>query len=282
MQEQAAQPHGWIQRHWVVSLIFLIVLPVAILTSIGVGVLWAVNTANLARFGPPPPAGQDCGSIVHSEAPPERTARADADIQAFTCFWNAYRPCQAATLSQTEAATDAGGTDTLTIERRGNRCAIYGHEEDYANTNHTTKTFLCNQLNQQGDALQVSGCDGHDPFTLDARFIKVYISRSPIFISETYSCGVIGDAHLHSTPQQIESCFFTAYNQCLADSMVYDTLEPRVEVQKAFYIDNHCAIGYQRGQYMTTCASLEFQADGLHFVQCGTDGDIFVPSAMQS
>lgn len=282
MQEQAAQPHGWIQRHWVVSLILLIVLPVAILTGIGVGVLWAVNTANLARFGLPPPAGQDCGSILHAYVPVEKTARADADIQALTCFWDAYQACRAATISQTDAGTDVGGTDTLTVEQRGNHCAIYGHEEVQINADHSSKTFLCASLSKAGDALQVSGCDGHDPFTLDAHFIKVYISRSPVFISETYSCGVIGDARLQSTPQQIESCFFTAYNQCLADSMVYEALEPRVEVQRAFYIDNHCGIGYQRGQYTTTCASLEFQADGLHFVQCGTDGDVFVPLAAQS
>lgn len=280
MQEQAAQPHDWIQRHWVVSLILLIVLPVAILTGIGVGVLWAVNTANLARFGLPPPAGQDCGSILHVEYPPEKTARADADIQALTCFWDAYQACQSATISQTNAGTDVGGTDTLTVEQRGNHCAIYGQEEVQINADHSSKTFLCASLSKAGDALQISDCDGHDPFTLDPRYIKAY---TPVFfISETYNCGIVGDVRSHSTPQQIESCFATAYNQCLADGMGYETLEPRVEVQRAFYIDNHCGIGYQRGQYISTCASLEFQADGLYFVQCGTDGDIFVSSAAQS
>lgn len=278
MQERAARPRGWIQRHWVWLLILLVLLG-CFLTSIGFGPLWVFN---LARFGLPPPTGQKCGSILHGRTPVEKTARADADLQALTCFWNAYQSCRAATISETGAGTDAGYTDTLTIEQRLARCAIYGQEEGYANTNHTNTIFLCHQLNQQDDTLQVSGCDGQDPFTLDPRSVRVFVSGSLIFISETYSCGVVGGARSYSSPREIESCFFTAYNQCLADSMVYDSSDAEGEVQRAFYIDNHCRIGYQRGQYMSTCASLDFQADGLHFVQCGTDGDIFVPIAAQS
>lgn len=278
MKERAAQPRDWIQRHWVWLLILLVLLGF-FLNSIGFGPLWVFN---LARFGLPPPAGQDCGSIVHSEAPPERTDRADVDIQALTCFWNAYQSCRAATISETGAGTDAGYTDTLTIEQRFSRCAIYGQVEAYVNTNHTNTILLCYQLSQQGDSLQVSNCDSQDPFTLDPRSVRVITLESRVYIDGAYDCGVVGAARSQGTPQQVESCFFTAYNQCLADGMGYDSMDAGVEVQRAFYIDNHCGIGYQRGQYTTTCASLEFQADGLHFAQCGADGDIFVPSAIQS
>ena len=63
-----------------------------------------------------------------------------------------------------------------------------------------------------------------------------------------------------------------------------------VETERDFYIDNHCGIAYSRGivdgmmlipgslRGLAACASLEMRADGLHFLQCGTDGDIFVPN----
>jgi hypothetical protein len=61
--------------------------------------------------------------------------------------------------------------------------------------------------------------------------------------------------------------------------MVYDTLENGTEVERDFIIDDHCGIVYLPGSSTATCASLQLRADGLHFIQCGTDGDIFVPSS---
>lgn len=278
MEERAAKLQDWMRRHWLFSLITLIVLPVLLLSGIGIGWLWVVNAANQARFGPPPPTGQNCGRIVHAYVDISRTARADADIQTLTCFWNVYQSCQAATIRQTYAGTDAANTDTLTIERRGNHCALYGQEEIQQNTDYSSKTFLCASLSKEGDTLQVSGCDGQDPFTLEPRFVEVRQIGPELVVYEAYDCGIVGGAYSQDTPQQIESCFFTAYNQCLADSMGYDTLEAAGDkIQRVFYIDNHCGIAYQRGSYMAACASLEFRADGLHFAQCGDDGDIFIP-----
>ncbi len=270
MKEWAARLWSWIRHHQLWSSIILIVL----LFSIGYGLPQA---AHFMRFGPPPPAGQSCGSIIHSEAPPERNTRADATIPVLTCFWHAYLSCQPATMSQTEQGTDAGATDTVTIERRDNHCIIYGREEASANTETRNTTFLCNQLSKNGDTLQLSGCAGIADFALYPRRITRYTTWD----FESYLCGIVGSAHPEGLPpQQVESCFFTAYKQCLDDAMVYKTLENGTEVERNFIIDNHCGIAYlPRPNIAATCASLELRADGLHFMQCGTDGDVFVPNA---
>jgi hypothetical protein len=178
-------------------------------------------------------------------------------------------------MSQTEAATDAGATDTVTIEQRDNHCAIYGQEDASANTETRNTTFLCNQLSKKGDTLQLSSCDGLADFALYPRNITGFFGMD----HESYLCGIVGSTHPKWEPQQVESCFFTAYKQCLNDGMVYDTLENGTEVERDFIIDDHCGIVYLPGSSTATCASLQLRADGLHFMQCGTDGDIFVPSS---
>jgi hypothetical protein len=242
----------------------------------GVGVNWTVE---LVRFGLPPPTGQNCGSLqhgfsffIHNE---DGTARADVTVKPLNCFWRAYQTCKAATIAQTLAGTDAGHTDTLTIEQRNNRCAIYGHEEWSVNTDRGSGTYLCTQLSKEGDDLQVSACDGAESFTLFA--------RDPAY--ESYQCGVVGAAGSENRTPLIEECFGIAYHQCLARTMGYGTTIDRVPTQRNFYIDNHCGIAYQRGfaprqsgVNLAACASLLESTDGLHFSQCGTDGDIFVPS----
>ena len=247
---------------------------IVLLVAVGVEIFRTESLMN--QFGPPPPTGQDCGSIVHSEMPPARTARADASIQTLTCFWNAYQSCQAATMSQTLAGVDAGSTKTITVEWRSGHCVIYGQVEYFANTEHSTAIFLCNHLSKAGATLQLSDCDNSEAFAL-----------VPRNITRNYSmCGVVGGGYSYYIPQQVEQCFFSAYQNCWDDAMQYDTHAnvPPPTGELDFFIDNHCGIAYLHNSYTTiaplaTCASLEQRADGLHFRQCGTDGDIFVPSA---
>ncbi len=250
------------------------VLLIVLLVAAGVEVFRTESL--MKRFGPPPPTGQDCGKLVQAEElPPARTVRADASIQTLTCFWNAYQSCRAATMSQTLAGVDAGSTKTITVERRSNHCAIYGQAEGYTNTEHSTVIFLCNHLNQAGETLQLSDCDNTEPFALAPRDItRVY-----------HWCGAVGGGY-PPLPQQVEDCFFYAYQNCWDDAMVYVTLQdaPPPAGELEFIIDNHCGIAYLHNSYTTiaplaACASLEQRADGLHFMQCGADGDIFVPSA---
>ncbi len=267
MKAQASRLWGWMWRHRVRSFIILLVL----LVGMGFGTFWTVN---LVRFGLPPPTGQNCGSIIHSEAPPELDTRADATLQPLACFWQAYQTCQAATIPQTYMGTDAGYTDTLTIEQRGNHCALYGQHQWQVNTNSGTDTFLCNHLSKDGDELQVSACDGITPFALAPRDV----------ILESYLCGIIGGLHPYRNPQQAEQCFYTAYQRCEPGAMKYATVANGTEMERDFYIDDHCGLAYWRGiasqpgSNMAACASLTMRADGLHFSQCGKDGDIFVPS----
>lgn len=271
VKKWATRVWGWIRHHRLQFSVMLIV----VLVGTGCGLSWTVN---LIRFGMPPPTGQNCGSIIHSFSPPARNTRADATLQVLTCFWHAYQSCQAATMSQTDAAADAGGTFTVTVEKRNDHCAIYGQEEAWANTQTKNTTFLCTQLSKEGDTLQFSNCDGVDDFVLVPR----HISRFTTGEYESYLCGRVGGAPYAIKPQQVESCFFTAYKRCLDDAMLYDTLEKRSVVERDFIIDNHCGIVYLPGSHTATCASLELRADGLYFMQCGTDGDIFVPNAPPS
>lgn len=260
MKEQETQLWGWMRNHRRWSAFMLL----ALLAGIVVGAFWTVE---LVRFGWPPPTGQNCGRVNHSYW--RETDRADADLKPLTCFWQAYQTCKAATIIQVSAGTDGGHTETLTIEWRNNRCALYGRQVSWANTDQRTTTFLCTQLSKVGDKLQVSACDGIKPFAL-----------APRYLFESYTCGLMNDSTL-ALPRGMEECFFTAYQQCFADALGYETVINGVQVERYFYIDNHCNIGYLRtidtASYMDTCASLELRADGLHFSQCGTDGDIFVP-----
>ncbi|GCE11056.1 hypothetical protein KTT_09150 [Tengunoibacter tsumagoiensis] len=180
-------------------------------------------------------------------------------------------------MSQTNADTDAGSTSTVTIEQRNDHCAIYGQEEIVVNTRTTNTTFICNKLSQEGDTLQLSDCDGVADFALTPR--RITLTRFTIWTYESYICGRIGGVHPND-PQRVESCFFTAYTHCLDDAMLYDTQENGTKVEKDFMIDNHCGVVYLSGSHTAMCASLEWRADGLHFMQCGTDGDIFVPRTL--
>lgn len=270
MKERATRLWGWQQRHQIWSSVILIV----VLVCMGTALFWTVN---LVRFGLPPPTGHECGSIRHSEDG-DQTVRGDATLQSLACFWRAHQTCQAATISQEYAGADGGYIDTLTIEHRLFGCAIYGQEEHFINLETSNTTFLCTQLNKKGDTLQVSTCDGIAPFALVPRDV----------FDESYFCGAVGFISPDgTTPQEIEVCFFAAYQHCLADYMGYTTLRGGAQMAQGFYIDNHCGIAYQRGSYIAyqrgsyaaSCASLEMNADGLHFLQCGMDGDLFVPSA---
>jgi hypothetical protein len=119
MRDQATRLWGWVRHHRVWSAIILIAL-------VG-GILWfgLYGTIYLVPFGLPPLPGQNCGSLQHGDAffaqDEDGTVRADVTVKPLNCFWRAYQTCQAAMISQTLAGTDAGHTDTLTIELRGSR-----------------------------------------------------------------------------------------------------------------------------------------------------------------
>lgn len=267
VEDQAARLWDWGRRHLVWSFIILIVLFVCMWLNLS----W---TLDLVRFGQRPPIGHDCGGIMHGYE--RSTARADAALQPLACFWHAYQTCQAATISQTYYGNtyrfgSDSSTNTLTIEWRGNRCAIYGQEELHYSFDRRTTTFLCTQLSKVGDMLQISACDGIAPFAL-----------APLDVpQDSISCGVVGSSPTpgNDTPQKIEACFFAAYQQCLGYKMGYKTILEGVHVERVFYINNHCGLAYQLLSEKGTCASLESRADGLHFSQCGTDGDIFMPNS---
>jgi hypothetical protein len=183
---------------------------IALLVGLGFGTVWTVN---LVRFGLPPPIGQNCGSLQNSYYYyyANQSVPAGETLQQLSCFWLAYQTCRAATISQTLAGTDVGHTDTLTIERRNDRCEIYGHEDYWVNTDRSSGVTICTQLSKQEDDLLVSECDGADPITLYAR----------IGANESYLCGIVNSTQPFDskTPQDREGCFYAAYQHCLADSL---------------------------------------------------------------
>ncbi|HEY3993942.1 MAG TPA: hypothetical protein VGM01_13830 [Ktedonobacteraceae bacterium] len=91
--------------------------------------------------------------------------------------------------------------------------------------------------------------------------------------------------------RDIEDCFWQAYQQCHPATLIYvqggvDTATTRTfslkkQNGKCALSDTFQHIIFPRPPISTgndTCTGLEQQADGLHFLACGSAGDILVPT----
>jgi len=90
--------------------------------------------------------------------------------------------------------------------------------------------------------------------------------------------------------QQAENCFWQAFQQCSAASLTFQASGTDAGVIHTFTtIDNNgkCSISDATQHYIApnptqpgpayTCTGLARQADGLHFLNCGDEGNIVVP-----
>jgi len=122
-------------------------------------------------------------------------------------------------------------------------------------------------------------------------------TRTPIQQPPAQNCGTVHTTRLLIVPadqdraQGIENCFWQAYQQCRPATMGYSQASLDTTTIHTFSLKSQsgkCVITdvLQRlsaprapqsaGSY--TCASLTRQTDGLHFLACGKEGNILVPS----
>lgn len=112
------------------------------------------------------------------------------------------------------------------------------------------------------------------------------------------SCGTVHTMRLLIVPADkdlakgVENCFWQAFQQCQAATMIYAQNELDTGTIHHFSlqrVNGSCVItdGVQhfiaprpaQGTTNYVCAGLTQQADGLHFRACGQLGDVLVPSA---
>jgi hypothetical protein len=125
------------------------------LLILGIVLAGMALTACAGSSSGPPPAKRDCGSI-HQGA-----SVVQSDPTAESCFAQAYTSCHPATLEYTYMGVDAGATHTFTVVPQAyGRCALTDSVQSYViPTNyHTTRTYTCAGLKQQGGGLLITGC----------------------------------------------------------------------------------------------------------------------------
>ena len=119
-----------------------------------------------------------------------------------------------------------------------------------------------------------------------------FAGRTPI---QGQKCGEVHTLNGHfieseASVRQAENCFWQAFQQCSAASLTFQQSGIDAGVIHTFIIVNNtgkCSISDVTQHYIApnptqagqtyTCTSLARQADGLHFLNCGTEGNIVVP-----
>lgn len=123
-------------------------------------------------------------------------------------------------------------------------------------------------------------------------------TKTPVQQPPAQNCGTVHTTRLLIVPtdqdraQGIENCFWQAYQQCRPATMGYSQASLDTATIHNFSLksqNGRCVITdalqhliaprapQPAGSY--TCASLTRQTDGLHFLACGKEGNILVPSA---
>ena len=93
----------------------------------------------------------------------------------------------------------------------------------------------------------------------------------------------------NSTPEQIIQCFVQAHQQCRAASIASTVAGTDAGTTETFYTANslgQCGLSVQTTNYVVpfrnhttydTCSSMVQKSDGLHFLSCGSSGDLIFP-----
>ncbi len=126
----------------------------------------------------------------------------------------------------------------------------------------------------------------------------VSVKNSPVKQPPAQNCGAVHSTSLRMVPTDqdlakgVEDCFWQAYQQCHLATLIYSQTSVDTAVIHNFSLKS------QNGECMITdtlqhviapqpprpagnyiCAALVQQTDGLHFLACGTEGNVLVPAA---
>ena len=238
---------------------------------------------------PPTTFGQDCGSV---NVGPNQTIEGDPQPPE-TCLATAFTRCQAANLTYNHAGTDTGEQHQLQVVPAAKGClvedryhfssAVPGLERPGDNPMYT-----CKSVQLVADGLAVGGCTGEDDFV-----IPLY----PAVIGQ--GCGDIryvkseAQGQLQSDPPDALRCFWQAYTQCQAATLVFytDTYpRPSNVLPPAMFIsfqpsNGACAIslverytGYPANTFAPRhCADLLKRGVELVVTGCGALDDVVIP-----
>jgi hypothetical protein len=109
------------------------------------------------------------------------------------------------------------------------------------------------------------------------------------------ACGTVqvrGNGQVVDTTkaQQAENCFWQAYQQCQAATIIVTTMGVDSGINRTFTVipkDGGCKVSDAEQSYVVpnhtgplntyTCASVQQLSNGLLFHSCGVDGDVQVP-----
>jgi hypothetical protein len=210
-----------------------------------------------------PLQGVNCGTISFGMYH-EKVSDQNVSLQALDCYWSAYQHCESATIKQTFSSIDTGGGDQImTLKKWYDQCIIYDQEAFSSGPRFWESTskhvYTCSTMTRQKDGLHVADCDRRDPFII-----------SPIVIIYQHCTTLF---HL---PGQATSCFYSAFQDCSAKDLSAIIKVDGALVQQRFIINGQCGIDYQRASYKATCHSVIWHSNGLQFLACGKDGNIFI------
>ncbi len=226
------------------------------------GVLAACGTTKGPGQQPP-----SCGALSLSPGPQAQyvssyDGKRVKDVEQ--CFVQAHQQCKAMALLVTEHGTDTGTNTTYTVAPHGASCQIVASSQAYsANFGGSTGpviTTTCQGLTETTEALVIGPCQGQD-----------------VLIPRGEACGGVYSQATPAAVRLTEACFARDYQQCYPALLYYVTGSAPVDT---FRVSASCQLTLVQSGNLpgTPCASLTQQADGLHMIGCGSQGDILVPA----
>lgn len=208
-----------------------------------------------------------CGALTLTLGSQEQYA-ANADghrVKAIEqCFVQAYHQCKAMSLLVTRHGVDTGTHFTYTITPHGSSCQIgvasQSYSANFGGSVGPVMTSTCGGLTANQDTLVLVQCQGPD-----------------VTIPRGEECGSVYPQATQALVKFAEDCFAEDYQQCYPALLYYDTDN---EVFHELTMSASCQLALIQPDNLPSipCAGLTQQADGLHIMNCGNQGDILVPA----
>src|SRR6266581_600508 len=106
-----------------------------------------------------------------------------------------------------------------------------------------------------------------------------FAGRTP---AQGQNCGEVHTLNAHfieseASVRQAENCFWQAFQQCSAASLTFQTVNNNGKCSISDVTQHYIAPNPTQAGQTYTCTGLARQADGLHFLNCGAEGNIVVP-----
>lgn len=216
----------------------------------------------------PGPQTSSCGTLAlpRNASADQSVANYDGQIPKAVedCFVQAFQQCKSMSLTTSVLdGVDTSTSTTYTIQPTRTGCQIVASSQFHVVgvPPHTppATTTTCQGLRETTDAVILTNCGG-----------------SNVVIPRREACGVVDFRAPPGGKEEKETCFAQAYQDCYPAGLEYISSAALYE----FQISSACqlTLTVNGAQPATPCASLTQQADGLHVLGCGAQGDLLVPA----